>query len=191
MPCHPTCQVSGVWIRFSESEALHPPRSMPSVQRIIHSRASLSDLLAYIVHYSLLCIDRTFLTEHTMKIVMLAKIPACEGGDLCTTPALTRSGFHMEKMVSPALSDLPRICLSRLHHFGTGFAVNHLWARPNPWLYRVNVKKWDKQNQFFVDILSSKVIVNQRTKTDPPWARTIQFELLGHYRSQCIQNSTI
>jgi len=120
MPCHPTCPVSGVWIRFSESEALHPPRSMPSVQKNIHSRANLSDLLAHIVHYSLLWIDRTFLTKHTMKIVMLAKIPACEGGDLCTTPVLTRFGFHMKKMVRPAPERLTQNMLISFAPFWNG-----------------------------------------------------------------------
>jgi hypothetical protein len=74
---------------------------MPPVQKIIHSRANLSDLLAHIVHYSLLWNDRTFLTEHTIKIVILAKISPCEGGDLCTTPVLTRFGFHMKKWYGP------------------------------------------------------------------------------------------
>jgi len=120
MPCHPTFPVPGVWICFSESEALHPPRSMPPVQKIIHSRASLSDLLADTVHYSLLCSDRTFLTEHKMKILMLAKSPACERGDLCTTPVLTRFGFCMKKMVWPAPERLTQNMLISFAPFWNG-----------------------------------------------------------------------
>jgi hypothetical protein len=75
------------------------------------------------MYHCLLCIDRTFLTENMMKIAMLAKIPACEGGNLCTAPVLTRFGFPMKKMVWLALVRLTENMFISLAPFWNGLCI--------------------------------------------------------------------
>ncbi|MBW2341711.1 MAG: hypothetical protein JRF50_15445 [Deltaproteobacteria bacterium] len=67
-----------------------------------------------------------------MKIVMLAEIPACEGGDLCTTSVLARFGFHMKNMVRPLPERLAQDILISFAPFWNGLCSKSSLATPEP-----------------------------------------------------------